>query len=108
MSISISIISFPGFKKKICIKLKLNFSYSSTYTTLFIHKNLTDLQYKTYGTEKAVIAKQQSIYKKNDIFFQSAYYFFIDHSSEIRDLCLMKLFSEALQNLPYFWGKNPK
>ena len=25
------------------------------------------------------------------------------HSSEIRGLCLMKCFSETLQNLPYFW-----
>ena len=27
------------------------------------------------------------------------------HSSEIRGLCLMKLSSEELQNLPYFWNK---
>ena len=27
------------------------------------------------------------------------------HSSEIRGLCLMKLSSEILQNLPYFWNK---
>ena len=27
------------------------------------------------------------------------------HSSEIRDLCLMKLCSKMLPNLPYFWNK---
>ena len=40
--------------------------------TLFIHKNLTDLQYKTYATKKAVIDKQQSMYLlKNDIYFSN-------------------------------------
>ena len=29
----------------------------------------------------------------------------IGHSSEIRGLCLMKLSSEMLQNLPNFWNK---
>ena len=28
----------------------------------------------------------------------------IDHSSEMRGLCLMKCSSEMLQNLPYFWN----
>ena len=27
------------------------------------------------------------------------------HSSEMRGLCLMKLPSEILQNLPYFWNR---
>ena len=29
----------------------------------------------------------------------------LGHSSEIRGLCLMKLSSKTLQNLPYFWNK---
>ena len=32
----------------------------------------------------------------------------IVHSSEIRGLCLMKLSSEMLQNLPCFWNKKPQ
>ena len=28
-----------------------------------------------------------------------------EHSSKIRGLCLMKLSSETLQNLSYFWNK---
>ena len=46
-------------------QIKIEFKlavYIQLVYTLFIRKNLTDLQYKTYGTKKAVIDKQQSIY----------------------------------------------
>ena len=46
-------------------------------------------------------AKQNYSHQKlqlNGVFFKCR------HSSEIRNLCLMKLPSETLQNLPYFWN----
>ena len=58
-------MSFPGFFKKNVHQIKIEFKlavYIQLVYTLFIRKNLTDLQYKTYGTKKAVIDKQQSIY----------------------------------------------
>ena len=44
------------------IKIEFKLAVYIQLHTLFIRKNLTDLQYKTYGTKKAVIDKQQSIY----------------------------------------------
>ena len=31
--------------------------------------------------------------------------YIVQHSSEIKGLCLMKCSSETFQNLPYFWNK---
>ena len=43
-------------------------------------------------------------FQKKQVFFWPGYYVVITvHSSEIRCLCMMKLPSEMVQNLPYFW-----
>ena len=53
------------------------------------------------GRRERISYMSKSILLSSEIFFLVL----VVYSSEISDLCLIKLFSETLQNLPYFWNK---
>ena len=98
----------------ITLKKPLNYEARSSYNMLI---KAEDQGIPTLSSTANVLITINDIQDQKPFFLNGPYSISIPenilpvsnfyHSSEIQGLCLMKLPSETLQNLPYFWNMKP-